>query len=75
MKAYSENTKNYLSITDNGSGASNENFNALYDENQVIGIKSGLGLHLIRDLAKAINCEIEVNSKIGEGTIFILTLD
>ena len=73
-KAYSKNSKNYLSITDNGPGANQENFDALYDENQVVGIKSGLGLHLIRDLAKAINCEIEVDSKIGEGTIFILQL-
>ena len=73
-KAYSENNKNYVSITDNGSGAKQENFKALYDENEVVGIKSGLGLHLIRDLAKAINCEIVVDSKIGEGTTFTLTL-
>ena len=73
-KACFENSKNYLSITDNGPGASNENFNALYDENQVIGIKSGLGLHLIRDLAKAINCEIKVESKIGVGTSFVLKI-
>ena len=73
-KAYSENNKNYVSITDNGSGANQENFKALYDENEVVGIKSGLGLHLIRDLAKAINCEIVVDSKIGEGTTFVLSL-
>ena len=73
-RSYSENNQNYLSIIDNGPGASQENFNALYDEKQVVGIKSGLGLHLIRDLAKAINCEIVVDSKIGVGTTFTLTL-
>jgi signal transduction histidine kinase len=73
-KAYSENGKTFLSITDNGSGSSQEKFKALYDDTEVVGIKSGLGLHLIRDLAKAIDCEISVDSKIGTGTTFVLKL-
>jgi signal transduction histidine kinase len=64
--------KSFLSITDNGPGASKANFKALYDDTEVVGIKTGLGLHLIRDLAKAIDCEISVESKIGEGTTFVL---
>lgn len=74
-KAWQENGKSYLSITDNGSGASKENFKALYDDTEVVGIKTGLGLHLIRDLAKAINCDITVESKIGLGTTFVLKLN
>ncbi|WP_276378931.1 ATP-binding protein [Flavobacterium sp. H4147] len=62
----------YLSITDNGPGGTQEKFKALYDESEVIGIKSGLGLHLIRDLANAINCKIEVCSKPGLGTTFTI---
>ena len=73
-KAWQENGKFCLSISDNGLGASQEQFKALYDDKEVVGIKSGLGLHLIRDLAKAIDCEIKVDSKIGEGTTFILKL-
>jgi len=73
-KAWQENGKSYLSISDNGPGASQEQFKALYDDKEVVGIKSGLGLHLIRDLAKAINCEILVDSKLGEGTNFTLKL-
>jgi signal transduction histidine kinase len=73
-KAWQENGVSYLSITDNGPGASIEQFKALYDDKEVVGIKSGLGLHLIRDLAKAINCDIEVDSKINEGTTFKLKL-
>lgn len=73
-KACEENGQNKLSITDNGKGASQEQFKALYDDKEVVGIKSGLGLHLIRDLAKAVGCEISVDSKIGEGTIFTLKL-
>jgi signal transduction histidine kinase len=61
-----------LSITDNGPGGSQEKFKALYDDSEVIGIKSGLGLHLIRDLATAINCKIEVCSKSGLGTTFTI---
>ena len=72
LTAFSENNNKYLSISDNGKGASQEQFKALYDENEVVGIKSGLGLHLIRDLAKAIDCEVGVKSKVGVGTTFLL---
>ena len=73
-KAYNENGKSFISITDNGKGATHEQFKALYDDKEVVGIKSGLGLHLIRDLAKAIDCEIFIDSKIDAGTIFTLKL-
>lgn len=72
-KTWQENNKTFLSITDNSQGSIHENFNALYSDEEV-GINSGLGLHLIRDLAKAINCEISVESKIGFGTTILLAL-
>ncbi len=71
-KAWRENQKNFLSITDNGPGGTQEKFKALYNDSEVIGIKSGLGLHLIRDLATAINCKIEVCSKPDIGTTFTI---
>ncbi|UPQ77709.1 ATP-binding protein [Flavobacterium azooxidireducens] len=61
-------------ISDDGPAASQEQFKVLYDDKQVVGIKSGLELHLIRDLAKAINCEILMDSKLGKGTTFTLKL-
>ncbi len=73
-KAWQENGISYLSITDNGPGATKEKFKALYDDKEVAGIKTGLGLHLIRDLAKAIDCEISVDSKINQETTFTLLL-
>ena len=73
-KAWQENNVSYLSITDNGKGATDQQFKALYDDKEIVGIKTGLGLHLIRDLAKSINCEIKVTSKIDEGSTFILKL-
>lgn len=30
------------------------------------------GLHIIRDLAKSIDCTISVNSEAGKGTVFML---
>ncbi len=73
-KAFQENGTTILSITDNGKGANQDQFKALYDYKEVVGIKSGLGLHLIRDLAKAIDCEITVDSKINQGTTITLKL-
>ncbi|CAA9196063.1 Adaptive-response sensory-kinase SasA [Flavobacterium bizetiae] len=71
-KAWQENDVQYLSISDNGPGGTQEQFKALYDDSEVIGIKSGLGLHLIRDLATAINCKIEVKSQHDSGTTFTI---
>lgn len=73
-KAWQDNGKSFLSITDNGPGANQEQFKALYDDKEVVGIKSGLGLHLIRDLAKAIDCNITVSSNLNQGTTFELSL-
>lgn len=72
--AWKENGQNYLSVTDNGPGGTQEQFRALYDEKQVVGIKTGLGLHLIRDLAKAINCQITVENVENGGIRFTLIL-
>ncbi|NHM06731.1 sensor histidine kinase [Flavobacterium sp. CYK-4] len=73
-KAWQVNETIYLSITDNGPGATQEQFKALYDDTEVVGIKTGLGLHLIRDLAKAIDCKISVETQKNEGTVFTLVL-
>jgi len=69
------NNQTVLSITDNGVGATSEQFRALYDDKTEVGSLSGLGLHLIRDLAKLIQCTVRVNSKPGEGTEILLIFD
>jgi signal transduction histidine kinase len=71
-KAYQQKNKTFLAITDNGPGASSEQLKALYDDKEVVGIKSGLGLHLIRDLAKSINVTITTKQNQSNGTTFIL---
>jgi len=60
-------------VSDNGPGASQAAFKALYDETEVVGIKTGLGLHLVRDLAEAIDCGIRVETG-SSGTAITLSL-
>lgn len=72
-KAFSDENKNYLSVTDNGEGASTEKFKALFDDSVTIGTKKGLGLHLIRDLSKAIDMEIDVKSEQNHGSTITLS--
>ncbi len=69
-----EQDKISLSITDNGPGLNTEQSEALYEDAIITSSKTGLGLHIIRDLAKAIQCKIKVQSKPGIGTTFILTV-
>lgn len=71
-KAWQENNQSLISTTDNGKGADLEQFKALYDETEVTGIKLGLGLHLIRDMAKAISCSVSLDKKIQNGTSLVL---
>jgi len=71
-KAWQENEKTFLAISDNGPGGNKNQFKALYDDTHVTGIKTGLGLHLIRDLAKAIDCEIILETQENKGTTFVL---
>ncbi len=73
-KAWRENKKCYLSIIDNGPGIENEKIRALYDETTTSSGTHGLGLHIIRDLAKAIHCDIQVKPGSSGGTVFTLII-
>ena len=73
-KAWEDNGKAYLSITDNGPGATDQQLKGLYDDSAPIGLKSGLGLHVVRDMAQAIGCTISVQTAPGRGTSFTLAL-
>lgn len=71
-EAYTSDGFQILSIKDNGIGSNSEQFRALYDEKYTVGIKTGLGFHLIRDMAKAINCKVKVSSTPNGGTTILL---
>jgi signal transduction histidine kinase/tetratricopeptide (TPR) repeat protein len=70
--ARSENNKAIITVSDNGKGGSAEQFSALFDDSAITGVQSGLGLHLIRDFAKAIGWRISVASTPGQGTTVTL---
>lgn len=72
-KAWQQDGNTFLSIKDNGKGTSREQLQALYDEKAGMGSRNGLGLHIIRDLAKTIDCVIELNTDFQQGTEFILS--
>lgn len=71
-KAKQEDDKIILSITDNGPGISNEHAKTLFDAGITANARNGFGLHLIRDLAKAIRYKISIQSQSGHGTTFVL---
>src|ERR1700754_2120483 len=63
-----------LSIADNGAGLASEHAKALYDDSVAENARDGFGLHIIRDLARAIRCEVELRTEPGKGTEFFLIL-
>jgi signal transduction histidine kinase len=73
-KAFDEDGKIVLSISDNGDGITDEYISLLNNSTVTANAKTGFGLHLIRDLAKAIQCIIKVQANPGRGTIFYLNI-
>jgi signal transduction histidine kinase len=66
-RAWEDKGWKYLAIKDNGPGATAQQLQPLYDESAPIGIRKGLGLHIVRDMAKAINCTVTTQLNAGEG--------
>ncbi len=71
-KAFIEDNKTILSIRDNGDGINEEYIRLLNTSVVTANAKTGFGLHLIRDLAKAIQCTVTVQANPDGGTIFYL---
>ena len=63
-----------FSICDNGPGVGDEKLQALYSDTVIGSTKNGLGLHIIRDLAQAIQLTISRVPARQQGTEFLLTL-
>lgn len=61
-----------LEIRDNGPGMTPEQLRSLEEDRPVSHASRGFGLHIVRDLARAIHCTITVHSQLGEGTRFTL---
>lgn len=63
-----------FTIQDNGPGLPAEVINILKDNTTNLGSKHGFGFHIIKDMAKAINCCISFQSN-AEGTQFNLEIN
>jgi two-component system, NtrC family, sensor kinase len=64
-----------ISIKDNGVGISEETINKIFDPfftTKPVGLGTGLGLSISSGIMKQHGGQIEVDSKIGEGTLFTL---
>ncbi|TAG18204.1 MAG: GHKL domain-containing protein [Cytophagia bacterium] len=71
-EARQEKGKVVLAISDNAGGITEQQLSTLYTDTTAVSGKTGLGLHLIRDLAKAIACQISVSATPHIGTEFRL---
>lgn len=67
-RLYTENNGVVLSISDNGKGADENQFKPLFNEDLLVGINTGLGLHLVRDIAKILQVKITVSTHVEKGT-------
>jgi len=74
-KAWEKEGIKYFSVTDNGPGTTQQQFAPLYNNEAPIGIKSGLGLHIVRDMAHAINCKVTAVTNPGQGVTVILEFE
>jgi signal transduction histidine kinase/tetratricopeptide (TPR) repeat protein len=73
-RAWEEKGAIHLSIADNGPGISEDQVNVLFSDASLSGGRHGLGLHIIKDLAKAIRCKITVMPA-ERGATFVLSLE
>lgn len=73
-KGWKKENNCYLSIADNGPGISNMEIRQFEEDDvSVQSSKNGLGLYIVKEMAKAINCNITVQSS-REGTTFFLEI-
>lgn len=62
-------------IADNGPGMDAETVSDILNNRQIGSGKTGLGFHIIRDMAKAIGAEITIESSPGKGTTMRISLN
>jgi len=77
IKTYSDNSYLYVSIRDNGEGMSEETRTKIFDPfftTKDVGKGTGLGLSISYGIVQDHNGDIEVKSKINEGTEFLIKL-
>jgi len=77
IKTYTDENKVYISIKDTGPGIKEESKNKIFEPfytTKDVGKGTGLGLSISYGIVKDHDGEIEVKSKIGKGTEFLIVL-
>jgi signal transduction histidine kinase len=75
IRSWSENSKVYISISDNGNGISADHLSHIFEPfftTKEVGKGTGLGLSMVYDAIKGHYGEINVESELGKGTTFTL---
>ncbi|GAB3049689.1 sensor histidine kinase [Virgibacillus ainsalahensis] len=79
IKSYVADAQTKLQITDSGRGIDPKDISRIFEKGFTSTTKhqdnaaTGMGLYLTRKVARPLMIDIEVDSKLGEGTTFILT--
>ncbi|HKN18991.1 MAG TPA: ATP-binding protein [Dissulfurispiraceae bacterium] len=77
VKTWLDNGHIKISISDTGSGILEENISRIFEPfftTKDVGKGTGLGLSIAYDIVKKHAGEIEVNSEVGKGTTFKITI-
>ncbi len=77
IKTYNDEEKMYISFRDTGTGISDEDIKYIFDmgfTTKGTGIGMGLGLAISYNIVEKHNGEISVNSELGVGTEFIISI-
>lgn len=77
MKTYATEDSVAIEITDSGEGIPAENLNRVFDPGfttKSVKVGTGLGLSIVRRILDEHNDKIEVESKLGEGSMFRVSL-
>lgn len=80
INSYSKNGEYVLSVKDNGIGIPEEDIPRIFERFYRVdksrkGEGTGLGLAIVKHIVNLFNGKIEVKSKLGEGTEFIVTIN
>lgn len=77
IKTWHEADNIYISISDTGSGIPEDKINRIFEPfftTKDVGQGTGLGLSIVYDIIKKHNGDIRVDSKLGSGTTFYITI-
>ncbi len=77
IKSWQENSFVFVSISDTGCGISENNLTKVFDPfftTKTVGKGTGLGMSISYDIIKKHNGKFKVESKVGKGTTFTLSL-